>query len=117
MLVIPIFFPSNPVIPSSMKEYTTIRGADSPVPLPPEQNALAPRVPPMTAVSGHTEKRFLALSLHKDRGLDFDLDVDSSGEIQLHQRVNGLVGRVEDVDQALVSARFELLSRLLVNVR
>ena len=100
-----------------MKEYTTVRGADSCVPLPPEQNTRAPRVPRLAAVSGHAGKRFLALSLHKDRGLDFDLDVDSSGEIQLHQRVDGLIGRVEDVDQALVGARLELLSRLLVNVR
>ncbi len=35
-------------------------------------------------------------------GLDFDLDVDARGEIQLHQGVDGPVRRVENVDQPLV---------------
>src|SRR5262245_60119853 len=46
-----------------------------------------------------------------------DLDVDASRQIQLHQRVHRLRGRLEDVDQPLVRADLELLARLLVDVR
>src|SRR5262245_32937352 len=46
-----------------------------------------------------------------------DLDVDAGRQIQLHQRINRLRRRLEDVDQALVRAHFELLARLLVDVR
>src|SRR5262245_25665569 len=46
-----------------------------------------------------------------------DLDVDAGGQIELHQGVEGLLGRLEDVEQALVRADLELLARLLVGVR
>jgi hypothetical protein len=46
-----------------------------------------------------------------------DLDVDASRQVELHQRVQRLRGRLEDVDQALVRAHLELLARLLVDVR
>src|SRR5215208_1180563 len=46
-----------------------------------------------------------------------DLDVDARGQVELHQRVDGLRRRVEDVHQALVRADLELLARLLVDVR
>ena len=49
--------------------------------------------------------------------LDLDLDVDTSGEIQLGERVDGCGAGVEDVDQALVGLELELLARLFVDVR
>src|SRR5690606_25438424 len=46
-----------------------------------------------------------------------DLDVDAGREVELHQRVEGLLRRLEDVEQTLVGANLELLARLLVGVR
>src|SRR6476646_7520491 len=59
------------------------------------------------------ESRLLAVFLAE--GLD--LHVDTSRQIELHQRVDRLRGRLEDVDQPLVRADLELLARLLVDVR
>src|SRR2546421_7162743 len=49
--------------------------------------------------------------------LELDLDVDMGGQIELHQSIDGLRGRIDDVEQALVSAHLELLAALLVDVR
>src|SRR6185437_16987717 len=49
--------------------------------------------------------------------LALDLDVDPGREVELHQRVQGLLRRLDDVEQALVSTDLELLARLLVDVR
>src|SRR5688572_32053068 len=49
--------------------------------------------------------------------LQLDLDVDAGGEVELHQCVHGLRGRVDDVQQPLVRADLELLAALLVDVR
>src|SRR5574343_853263 len=49
--------------------------------------------------------------------LQLDLDVHACGQVQLHQGVNRLVGRVDDVHQALVGADLELVARGLVDVR
>src|SRR3954452_24120334 len=49
--------------------------------------------------------------------LGLDLDVDAGRQVELHQRVEGLLGRLEDVEQTLVGADLELLARLLVGVR
>ncbi len=49
--------------------------------------------------------------------LELDLDVDAGGELEAHERVHRLRGRVEDVDQALVRAGLKLLPRVLVDVR
>src|SRR5262245_60933954 len=51
------------------------------------------------------------------RGSELDLDVDAGGEIELHQRVDGLRRRIDDVEQPLVRAHLELLAALLVDVR
>ena len=48
---------------------------------------------------------------------ELDLDVDAGGEIELHQRVDRLRRRIDDVEHALVRADLELLARLLVDVR
>src|SRR5690349_7957773 len=46
-----------------------------------------------------------------------DLDVDAGRQLELHQRVDRLAGRLEDVQQPLVGPDLELLARLLVDVR
>ena len=46
-----------------------------------------------------------------------DLDVHSRRKIELHQRVDRLRRRIENVHQSLVSSNLELLARLLVHVR
>src|SRR5512142_2452632 len=46
-----------------------------------------------------------------------DLDVHSGGEVELHERVERLARRLEDVEEPLVRADLELLARLLVHVR
>src|SRR5690242_17304000 len=46
-----------------------------------------------------------------------DLHIDTRGEIELHQSVNRLRGRLHDVEQPFVGSHLELLARLLVDVR
>src|SRR5271169_774483 len=48
---------------------------------------------------------------------ELDLNVDASGQIELHQRVDGLRCRVDNVEHAFVGADLELLARFLVDVR
>src|SRR5690606_12026243 len=55
--------------------------------------------------------------LPASRALELDLHVDAGGKVELHQRIDGLRGRVDDVEQALVGAHLELLAALLVDVR
>src|SRR5439155_9456621 len=45
-----------------------------------------------------------------------DLDLHPGGEVELHQRVHRLRGRLEDVEQPLVRPDLELLPGLLVHV-
>ncbi len=49
------------------------------------------------------------------RALDFD--VDAAGEIETHQSVDRLVCWLENIDQAIVRSKLEVLHRLLVDVR
>src|SRR5213593_583741 len=46
-----------------------------------------------------------------------DLDVDAGREVELHQRVDRLLRGIVDVDEALVGADLELLTRVLVDER
>jgi hypothetical protein len=46
-----------------------------------------------------------------------DLDIHAGGQIELHQGIDGLLRRLEDIEQALVGADFKLLPRFLVHVR
>ena len=46
-----------------------------------------------------------------------DFDVDTARQVEAHQRVDCLVGGIEDVDQAVVRSEFKVLHRLLVDVR
>src|SRR4051794_19539602 len=47
--------------------------------------------------------------------LKLDLDVYARGHVEAHQRVNGLGGGLQDVDEPLVGAHLELLPRVLIN--
>src|SRR5829696_8535168 len=47
----------------------------------------------------------------------FDLNINTRREVELHQRVDRLRRRLHDVEQPLVGANLELLARLLVDVR
>src|SRR5579863_4761268 len=49
--------------------------------------------------------------------LELDFNVDAGGKVELAERVDGLLGGFEDVEQALVGANLEMLARLLVDVR
>src|SRR6185369_11971068 len=49
--------------------------------------------------------------------LELDLDVDAGREVELAERVDRLLRRLEDVEEALVGAELELLARFLVDVR
>src|ERR1700733_13551062 len=49
--------------------------------------------------------------------LELDLDVDAGSQIELHQSIDRLRSRIDDVENPLVSAYFELLARLLVDMR
>src|SRR6478752_1870281 len=49
-------------------------------------------------------------------GSELDLNIDTSGEIELHQRVYRLRCRVNDVEETLMRAHLELLAALLVDV-
>src|SRR5699024_9295133 len=48
--------------------------------------------------------------------LQLDLDVHASGELEAHQGLHRLIGRLQNVDQALVGAALELLAAVLVLV-
>src|SRR5699024_3430351 len=48
--------------------------------------------------------------------LQLDLDVHASGELEAHQGLHRLSGRLQNVDQALVGAALELLAAVLVLV-
>src|SRR5579859_4466630 len=49
--------------------------------------------------------------------LELDLDVDAGRKVQLHERVDGLLRRVVDVDEPLVRPDLELVARVLVDER
>src|SRR6056297_1330882 len=49
-------------------------------------------------------------------GSELDLDVDTRGEREAHQLVDGLLRRLVDVDEALVGAHLEVLAGVLVLV-
>src|ERR1700710_2363599 len=47
---------------------------------------------------------------------ELDLDVDAGRQVEPHERVDGLRGRVDDVDEPLVGAYLEVLAGVLVLV-
>ena len=49
--------------------------------------------------------------------LELDFDVHARRQVELTQRVDGLLGWFQYVEQSFVGPNFEVLSRFLVNVR
>ena len=49
--------------------------------------------------------------------LELDLDIDSGRQVELHQCIDGLGGRLDDIEQPLVGAYLELRALLIVDVR
>src|SRR5271163_4109169 len=49
--------------------------------------------------------------------LELDIDVDARGQVELAQRVDSLLGRLEDVEQTFMRSNLKMLARLLVDVR
>lgn len=49
--------------------------------------------------------------------LELDLDVNSCGQVELHQPINGLGRKILDINQSLMCPDFKLLTRILVDVR
>src|SRR5690606_30184197 len=49
--------------------------------------------------------------------VQLDLHVDARRKLELHQRVDGLVRRVDDVHQPLVSQQLVLIAGVLIDVR
>src|SRR5580658_1526 len=65
--------------------------------------------------SGATSRKTSAGARQISSQLDFD--VDAGGQIELHQGVDCLRRRVDDVENPLMGANFELLARLLIDMR
>ena len=61
------------------------------------------------------QKKLTRIKLY--RLLHLDLDINTGRQIELHERVHGLVRRVNDVHQTLMGADFELITARLVDVR
>src|SRR5258707_1781019 len=49
--------------------------------------------------------------------LELNFDVHARGQVELAQRVDGLLGRLEDVEQPFMSSNFKMLARLLIDMR
>src|SRR5947209_16162833 len=49
------------------------------------------------------------------RSLQFDLDVHACGQIQTCKGFNRFIRRIDDIDQALVSSYFKLLTRIFID--
>src|ERR1700689_1434412 len=81
----------------------TVTGTCSPV-------SVKRRIIPIFCAS--TPERIVLL-----HALELDLDVDAGGEIELHQRIYCLRRRIDDIEQALMRAHFELFTALLVDMR
>src|SRR5712691_3926892 len=70
-----------------------------------------------SAAAGSACSSFSTFSSAISVPLELDLDVDAGRKVELHQRVDGLLRWVVDVDEPLVRADLELLARVLVNER
>src|SRR5438045_5500848 len=65
---------------------------------------------------GHPELLRNETGPHHDP-LELDLDINAGGEIELHQRIDGLRRRIDDIEHPLMGADLELLARFLVDMR
>src|SRR6476661_2860555 len=71
----------------------------------------------MPSFSPRTPLTVLSMVLVIAGSSELDLDVDVRRQIEAHQRVDRLGGRVDDVDEALVRPHLEVLAGVLVLVR
>src|SRR6476620_9327289 len=71
----------------------------------------------MPSFSPRTPLTVLSMVLVIAGSSELDLDVDVRRQVETHQRVDRLGGRVDDVDEALVGAHLEVLAGVLVLVR
>lgn len=46
-----------------------------------------------------------------------DFDIDAAWQVEPHQRVDGLIGGLKDIDEPIVRSKLKVLHGLLVNVR
>ena len=58
-----------------------------------------------------------AADTQRVRLLHLQFDVDAGGEVEALQGFDGLAGRLDDVDKALVDAHLEVFAGVLVDVR
>ena len=49
--------------------------------------------------------------------LGFDFDIDTRGQRERFERIDGFAGGVEDINEAFMRADFKLFARFAVNVR
>src|SRR5438552_10077497 len=86
---------------------STVTGTCSPV-------AVKTRVIPIFCAI--TPERIFVIPRLVLAGLELDLDVDACRKIELHQCIDRLRRRVDDVEQPLVRSHLELLAALLVDM-
>src|SRR5437867_659719 len=78
---------------------------------------------PSIAISVHLGTESLRFMWCRVRGTfssfskGLDLHVHTRGKLELHERVDGLRRRLENVEQALVRPHLELFARLFVHMR
>src|SRR5215471_3430456 len=72
-----------------------------------------PKIPGLISQSQGEE--WLSALLPFPKSLNFN--VHTRGQIELHQRIHRVLGRLEDIEQTLVRANLKLLPALLVHVR
>src|SRR6056297_1443746 len=61
---------------------------------------------------------FCDLNKYKtDSDLKLDLNIHASGQIKLHQSINCLLGRLHDIQKALMRPDLKLLTAFFINVR
>ena len=65
---------------------------------------------------GHAQLLGDQAGAHRIRSLKLDLDVHAAGQVELHQRVDGLRRGLDDVEETAMSPDLELLAALLVHV-
>src|SRR5437879_4543496 len=75
----------------------------------------------MRALRGSEWYRGLSTQTHRDlycrESLQFDFDIHACGQVQTCQGFNGLVRRIDDVNQTLVRANLKLFARVFVDER
>ena len=79
-----------------------------------------PRIQARRMINTSSSDRRLAtlqIAKNKDFKLHFDLNVDSSRQIQIREVINRLGCRIHDIDQALVHPHLVLVPRVLVHER